>query len=81
MQLVVAKDGRDGFYVDCGSVPERISEKVMNITDIKHCCKCHCHKPRGDFADSTVAKDGKQPWCRQCMKAYRAARKASKEVA
>jgi hypothetical protein len=53
----------------------------MNITDIKHCCRCHCHKPRTDFAESSWTRDGKQPWCRHCMKAYRAANKAAKEVA
>lgn len=52
----------------------------MNITDIKHCCKCKCHKPRTDFSESTVTRDGKQPWCKQCMKAYRAAKKHSREV-
>lgn len=52
----------------------------MRITDIKHCCKCHCHKPRTDFSESTWAKDGKQPWCKQCTKLHRLAKKASKEV-
>jgi hypothetical protein len=33
----------------------------MNITDIKHCCRCKCHKPRTDFSESTCTRDGKQP--------------------
>ena len=50
----------------------------MLITDIKHCCKCKSHKPRTDFSESTWTKDGKQPWCKQCMKLYRAAKKQAK---
>jgi hypothetical protein len=80
VRLVVSKHqgivrGLDEAVLDSESI------QAMNITDIKHCCKCKCHKPRSDFAESTVARDGKQPWCRQCMKAYRAAKKAAKEVA
>lgn len=29
----------------------------MNISDIKHCCKCKCHKPRTDFSESTCTRD------------------------
>jgi hypothetical protein len=53
----------------------------MKITDFKRCCRCKCHKHRDEFSESTVTKDGKQDWCKQCMRAYRAARKAAKEVA
>lgn len=52
----------------------------MRITDFKHCCKCKSHKLRADFSESTWAKDGKQPWCKQCTKLHRLAKKASKEV-
>ena len=52
----------------------------MNITDIKYCCGCKGHKPRSDFSESTWARDGKQPWCKQCMKLYRAAKRRSQEI-
>jgi hypothetical protein len=52
----------------------------MNITDSKRCCRCKCHKQRADFSESTVSRDGKQPWCKQCTKGYQAAKKASTEV-
>lgn len=51
----------------------------MLITDIKHCSRCKCHKPRTDFSDSAVAKDGKQPWCKQCTKLHREAKKRAQE--
>jgi hypothetical protein len=52
----------------------------MRITDFKHCGRCRSHKHRDLFSESTTTKDGKQDWCKECMKLYRAAKKASKEV-
>jgi hypothetical protein len=56
------------------------SQVVGRITDIKYCGRGKHHLHRDEFSESTVTKDGKQDWCKQCMKLYRAAKKASKEI-
>jgi hypothetical protein len=39
---------------------------------MKKCSKCGRNLPLRSFAKMTASKDGRQPRCRQCHKAYRA---------
>lgn len=37
----------------------------------KHCTKCKKYKERKDFTVDNGRKDGKYPYCKKCLKAYR----------
>lgn len=50
------------------------------IADIKYCSGCKAHHPRSEFAKNLMTPDGLQGWCKKATKAYRMAKKASKEV-
>src|SRR6185295_11442701 len=39
---------------------------------LKHCSKCDKTKPLDEFSLRRRAKDGRQPWCSQCVIAYSA---------
>lgn len=38
--------------------------------ETKRCSRCKHTKPLEDFAASKATSDGRQRWCRRCMKAY-----------
>lgn len=77
--MVVSQHRHDAFGLDVPRLDDqRLSEKVtMNITDFKRCSKCKDTKHRDLFAAKTAAKDGKQDWCKQCVKDHRAAKIAA----
>ncbi|AYN59130.1 endonuclease VII [Arthrobacter phage Yang] len=41
---------------------------------MKLCSKCRSYKPLEDFSRNKKAKDGRQSWCRECVRASRPAR-------
>jgi hypothetical protein len=48
----------------------------MRLTDFKYCSKCTQHKHQDDFAANVRSRSGKQPWCRACMSAHCATKRA-----
>ena len=48
----------------------------MPDTDIKQCSKCEQVKPLTKFVKQSSSKDGCQPFCRACQRAYQRAYRA-----
>jgi nucleoside phosphorylase len=43
----------------------------MNMRDFKICSKCHCSKPKNEFAKNMTMPGGLNYWCRKCHQACR----------
>ncbi len=54
----------------------RFAQQIPDVPDAKRCGRCHQEKPAPDFPDRRASPDGLQNWCRRCLSAYVAARKA-----
>lgn len=48
----------------------------MSDSTTKRCTRCGVDKPLADFSKGARFKDGLQPYCKACMRAYRAERAA-----
>lgn len=48
----------------------------MDDSTTKHCARCRTDKPLTDFSKGSRFRDGLQPYCKACMRAYRAERAA-----
>jgi ribosomal protein L32 len=70
-----SKDGKDSqckscrkeYYAQQKAILQRDGYKV--ITE-KKCSKCGEVKPADEFSNYTHSKDGKQSWCKSCVKEY-----------
>jgi hypothetical protein len=47
-----------------------MDERLFPVDAVKRCCTCKQVKPLGEFNRRAAARDGRQPSCRDCNKAY-----------
>lgn len=52
----------------------------MKITDFKYCSRAKHHVLRSEFGANITTHDCLQPWCKDCMREYRAQQKARKSA-